>query len=308
MSSRQYMLSVIFDEFFLILFPKYFRYYEFVMNYLQRAKNFKAKRRLGQNFLIDEDVLNDIVEIAEVSKDDTVLEIGPGLGFLTEILVKRAKKVIAVELDDDMIENLKKIDADNLEIIHADILKTDISELGKNIKVVANIPYYITSPIIAHLAGEIYQTEHKNRNALKDIILMTQYEVALRIVANEKSKNKEYGPLSILSQFYANPEIGRIVKSKSFYPSPKVNSAVVKFNLQNKPKLELSDYKFFAKVVKSCFAVRRKNIKNSLLNGGFSANAVKEALKIQGIDQNLRGETLSIEKIGQLSETLKGLL
>ena len=171
------------------------------MDYLQRAKNFRTKKRLGQNFLISQDIINTIITQANITKEDTVVEIGAGAGFVTEQLVKFAKKVIAIELDEDAIKELKKINCDNLEIIHQDILKTQLSDLSKDkIKIVANIPYYITSPIIAHLLGEIDELENQNRSMIKDIILMVQYEVAQRIIASEKSPAKQYGLLSILSQ------------------------------------------------------------------------------------------------------------
>ena len=160
-----------------------------MMDYLQRAKFFRTKKRLGQNFLVNPEVIEDILDYAQITKDDIVLEIGPGVGFVTEQLVKHAKKVIAVELDEEAIKELKKLKCDNLELIHNDILKTDISELsgGERIKVVANIPYYITSPIIAHLLGEIDDLANKNRAVIEDIILMVQEEVARRVVATEKS-------------------------------------------------------------------------------------------------------------------------
>ena len=156
------------------------------MNYFERAKYFKTKKRLGQNFLINGEVIQNIIEYAGIQPTDTVVEIGPGVGFVTEQLVKHAKKVIAIELDEEAIHELKKLDAPNLTIIHKDILKTDLSELcDEKIKVVANIPYYITSPIIAHLLGEIDDLHNKNREKITDILLMVQEEVARRMVANE---------------------------------------------------------------------------------------------------------------------------
>ena len=278
------------------------------MNYFERAKKYRAKKRLGQNFLVDEQTIETILDNSEITKDDIVLEIGPGLGFVTEQLVKLAKKVYAVELDEDMVNEISKIDADNLEIIHKDILKTDIFEFGENIKVVANIPYYITSPILAHLLGEVDDLNNKNRNSISQIILMVQWEVARRLVANEKSQSKEFGLLSILAQFWANVEIIKKVPSRSFFPAPKVDSAIVKLVVNDKPMLKLNNYSFFRKVVKACFATRRKNIKNSLINAGFAKNAVEETLKELSINENLRGETLSIEKMGEISEILKGKL
>lgn len=278
------------------------------MNYFERAKKFKAKKRLGQNFLIDENIVEIILNTADISKDDTVVEIGSGLGFVTENLVKLAKKVYAVELDEDMIVELNKIDANNLTIIHQDILKTDLSQFGENLKIVANIPYYITSPILAHLLGEIDDLDNKNRNSISQIVLMVQYEVAKRLSANENSPSKEFGLLSILAQFWANIEFISKVDARSFFPSPKVNSAIVKLSVNKEPLLKLSNYTFFKKVVKGCFATRRKNIKNSLINVGFSKNAVEKTLSELKIDENLRGETLSIKQMGELAENLKANL
>ncbi len=275
------------------------------MNYFERARKFKAKKRLGQNFLIDEKVIETILDESDISKDDIVVEIGPGLGFVTEQLVKLAKKVYAVELDEDMVDEISKINADNLEIVHKDILKTDLSQFGNKLKVVANIPYYITSPIIAHLLGEIDDLNNKNRNCISQVVLMVQYEVAKRLAANEESPSKEYGLLSILAQFWSNVEFIRKVGSRSFYPSPKVDSAIVKLTVKKEPLLELSNYSFFKKVVKACFATRRKNIKNSLVNAGFAKNAVEKTLSDLNINENVRGEALSINMMGDLSEKLK---
>lgn len=276
------------------------------MNYFDRAKYFRTKKRLGQNFLIDGEVISDIIDYAKITSEDTVLEIGPGVGFVTEQLIKHAKKVIAVELDEDAVKELQKLNAPNLEIIHKDILKTDLSALcDSKIKVVANIPYYITSPIIAHLLGEIDDLDNKNREKITDIILMVQQEVAQRMCANEASQGKQYGLLTILSQFWADVEMLRIVGRKCFYPAPKVTSALVKLTVKEKPLLELSDYSHFRKTVRAGFAQRRKNIKNCLLNAAFSKEAVLKSLSELNIDENTRGEKLSIAKFGQLSELLK---
>ena len=275
------------------------------MNYFERAKKFRAKKRLGQNFLVDKSAIETILDVSDINKDDIVVEIGPGLGFVTEQLVLLAKKVYAVELDEDMVNELSKINADNLEIIHKDILKTDLSRFGNNIKVVANIPYYITSPILAHLLGEVDDLENKNRNSISQVVLMVQYEVAKRLTANEKSPSKEFGLLSILAQFWSDVEFIKKVPSRSFFPAPKVDSAIVKLTVRKEPLLKISNYSFFRKVVKGCFATRRKNIKNSLVNVGFAKNAVEKTLKDLNIDENLRGETLSINQIGDISEKLK---
>ena len=275
------------------------------MNYFDRARYFRTKKRLGQNFLIDGEVIQDIISFANIQPEDTVVEIGPGVGFVTEQLVKYAKKVIVIELDEEAIAELKKLDAPNLEIIHNDVLKTDLSKLSdEKFKVVANIPYYITSPIIAHLLGEIDDLANKNRNKIKDIILMVQEEVARRMVATPGSPSKQYGLLSILSQFWADVKILRLVGRKSFYPAPKVNSALVKLDVTQNPKLDLGDYSYFRRVIKAAFSQRRKNIKNCLLNGAFPKDAVVSALSNLGLDENVRGEKLSIEMFGKLSQEL----
>ena len=276
------------------------------MNLFERARFFRTKKRLGQNFLVNPDVIEEIIDYAQITKDDTIIEIGPGVGFVTEQLVKYAKKVIAIELDEEAIKELEKLECDNLEIIHNDILKTDISALSnEKVKVVANIPYYITAPIISHLLGEIDDLNNKNRNSISEIILMVQEEVARRMVATEKSPSKQYGLLTILAQFWTDCEIIRLVGRKSFFPAPKVNSALVGLKINNEPKLKLSDYSHFRRVLKAAFSQRRKNIKNCLVNNGFNKDIVKSVLNKLYIDENTRGELLSIEKFGQLSEELK---
>ena len=276
-----------------------------MMDYFERAKYFRTKKRLGQNFLINPDVISDIVGFADIKKDDIVLEIGPGVGFVTEQLVKHAGKVIAVELDEEAIKELQKLECDNLEIIHNDILKTNLADLSdRKIKVVANIPYYITSPIIAHLLGEIDDLENSNRNKIVDIILMVQEEVARRIVATEESPAKQYGLLSILSQFWADCSILRLVGRKSFYPAPKVNSALVSLKVRREPLLKLKDYKHFRKTIKAAFSQRRKTLKNCLTGAGFDREKVTKVIQEMGLDENIRGEKLSIAQLGEISEKL----
>lgn len=276
------------------------------MNYFERAKYFRTKKRLGQNFLIDGEVIQDIIKYADIKPDDVIVEIGSGVGFVTEQLVKYAKKVIAIELDEEAVKELEKLNSPNLQIIHNDILKTDLSALcEEEFKVVANIPYYITSPIIAHLLGEIDDLTNKNRAKIKDIILMVQEEVARRMAANENSSNKQYGLLTILSQFWAEVEILRLVGRRAFFPAPKVNSALVKLTVRKSPKLDLSDYTHFRKTIKAAFSQRRKNVKNCLMNAGFPKEKIIQALKTLNLDENIRGEKLSIEQFGQLSEALK---
>lgn len=275
--------------------------------YILRAKKFRAKKRLGQNFLINPDVIEKI--LSNLSNDDTILEIGPGLGFVTEKLVQRTKKVVAVELDDDAIKILEKnlSGHDNFSLIHNDILKVNLKEIFKDeyekgikVKVVANIPYYITSPIIAHLLGEIDEINNENRGMISEIILMVQYEVAKRLVANQESPNKEYGMLSILSNFWADSSIVMKVGARSFYPSPKVDSAIVKIRINDVPKCEIVPY--LKRTIKACFLSRRKNIKNSLFNAGFMN--VEKALMAAGFDVQIRGEKLSINDFCKLSKAL----
>lgn len=274
-------------------------------DYFQRAKFFRTKKRLGQNFLINGEVIQDIIDFAKITKNDTIVEIGPGVGFVTEQLVKYAKKVIAIELDEDAIKELKKLECDNLEIIHADILKTDLSTLcEEKIKIVANIPYYITSPIIAHLLGEIDDLNNKNRNKIIDIVLMVQEEVARRIVATEKCSGKQYGLLTILSQFWAECDIIRTVGRKSFYPAPKVNSALVSMKVRKEPLLKLTDYTHFRKTIKAAFSQRRKTLKNCLISNGFDKVKVEQVIKKLNLEENIRGEKLSVEQFGKLSEML----
>ncbi len=274
------------------------------LNYSIRAKNFKAKKSLGQNFLISSEIIDFIASNA--NSDDEILEIGPGLGFVTEKLVQKAKKVVALEIDKDAIKILNKnlSEYKNFSLIEKDILKTNIEDLpfsDKKIKVIANIPYYITSPILAHLLGEIDEINHKNRSKIKELVLMVQKEVAQRIIADENSSNKEYGQLSILSQMYCDTQIIKEVPKNCFSPMPKVDSSIVKFVVNDEPKTEIT--RLLRKTVKAIFQARRKNIKNSLLNAGFLN--VEEALLKANIDKTERGEKLSIEKIKDIAVALE---
>lgn len=279
-----------------------------VNEYILRAKKFHTKKRLGQNFLISKDVINEILSFA--NSDDTVLEIGPGAGFVTEKLVEKVKKAVAVELDEDAVNLLDKnlSGFQNFKLIKNDILKTDLRELfadeikeNKKIKVIANIPYYITTPILLYLLGEMDDRDYEYRNMIDEIVLMVQYEVAKRITANHSSKNKEYGLLSILSNFWAETSLVKKVSKRCFYPSPKVDSALVRFKIQNNPRTKITPY--LKQTVRAAFSMRRKNIKNCLKASGFIN--VEEALSSTGVDYNLRGENLSIEDFYKLSLILK---
>jgi len=279
------------------------------LNYIQRAKQFRTKKRLGQNFLVDEKIINKIIDEAALNPGDTVIEIGAGAGFVTEKLAELAKKVIAVELDEDAIEVLQKLPYENIEIIHEDILKTDIAGLVQEpVKIIANIPYYITSPIMAHLLGEVDEPVNKNSQSIKEIILMVQYEVAKRIVANEKSPSKDYGLLSILANYRAETEFICKVPSKSFYPAPKVDSAIIKLKIRPKPLVGVENLKLFRRIIKAAFGTRRKTLKNALLQGGFSQEVILKASAKAEIDLNRRGETLSMQEYKVLTESIDYLL
>ena len=276
------------------------------MDYIKRARQFKAKKRLGQNFLVDSRIIQRIITEANLSKDETVLEIGAGLGFVTEELAKTVNKVIAIEIDPDAIKELTSLPYSNIEIIDRDILKVDISELvDKPVKIIANIPYYITSPILVHLLGEIDQNNYKNREYISEIILMVQYEVAKRIVATEKSSSKEYGLLSILANYWADTELICKVPASSFYPAPKVDSALIKLKVRQEPIIQVSNPKLFRRVIQGAFGQRRKNIKNALTNAGFDSNTVTAALLKSNIEPGRRGETVSIEEYKDLTEAIE---
>ena len=279
------------------------------MDYIQRAKKFRAKKSLGQNFLIDESVINTIIGSSELSKDDIVLEIGAGLGFVTEQLAQRVKKVFAVEIDKDAIEELKKLPFDNIEIVEQDILKTNIFEFAneEKIKIIANIPYYITSPILAHLLGEIDDENNQNRKSISEIILMVQYEVARRICATPKSPNKEYGSLSILCNFYSDTQYIKKVGKRSFFPSPKVDSAILKIIPQEIEKYKVFDKKMLRKLVTSAFQARRKTLKNALLIGGFSKDNTEKVFANLNLEQTIRGEKLPIEDFCKIADEFYSL-
>jgi len=278
------------------------------LDYLKRAKKFRTKKRLGQNFLVDETVINRIITEAALSSEDIVVEIGAGIGFLTEQLAQKAQKVIAVELDEEAITVLKKLPYPNIEIIQQDILTVDFSEITNvPVKVVANIPYYITTPILSHLLGEIDQPEWKNRELVTEIILMVQYEVAKRLVANEKSSAKEYGLLSILVNYWCETEFICKVPADSFYPPPKVDSALVKLKVRSEPAIQLDNPSIFRQVTQAAFGKRRKTIKNALVMSDFEAEKVNSALEQGNIDPSRRGETLSLEDFKKISEKLEAI-
>lgn len=282
------------------------------MNLLEETKmimhkyGITANKRLGQNFLISEEVVSGIVENSSITKDDLVIEIGPGLGTLTSRLVECAKKVICIELDNKMIEILNERFKlyNNIEIINEDCLKVDIDALikeakkqgCKSAKVVANLPYYITTPIIMKLLEE--------KLDIDSITVMIQKEVALRLA--DIPGGKESGSITYTVWYYTNPEILFDVPNYSFIPEPEVTSSVIKFNILPKPRIEVGDEEKFFKVIKASFMQKRKTLVNALVNGNIISNK-EEAEKIItsiGLDPKVRGEKLTLEDYKKLSELI----
>ena len=265
------------------------------------ANSFAFKKNFGQNFLIDSNILDNIASCAGVTKDDCVLEIGPGIGSLTQVLAENARQVVAVEIDNTLIPILKQTlaDYDNVTILNQDILKTDIDAIiqekndGRNIKVVANLPYYITTPIIMDLL--------ENERHVDSITVMVQKEVAERIVA--KPGGKDYGALTLAVSYYADAEIIATVPAASFVPAPKVDSAVVKMTLLKNPPIDAPEKDYF-RLVKASFAQRRKTMINALSNAGCYGNKdeIRSILESMGYDANLRGETLSMEEFSEIAK------
>lgn len=275
------------------------------MNYLQTAREFKYKKRLGQNFLIDSNIIEAISNAIALNKEETILEIGAGLGFVTNSIANKVKKVIAIEIDADAIEYLTKLDHLNIDIISEDILKLDLSTLTKEkIKVIANIPYYITSPILVHLIGEIDDIQHTNRELISEIVIMVQKEVGKRILATHESKNKEWGALSILLNYWTEPQLIKNVNKTSFWPRPKVDSSILHLKIREKPVVKVLDATILKKIVKACFNFRRKTLKNSLFLSGFSSNIITKAFSETELNVKIRGESLSIEELAALSDII----
>ena len=266
---------------------------------------FYFKKNFGQNFLIDSNILQNIVEYADITEEDCVLEIGPGIGSLTQVLAERAKKVIAVEIDKHLIPILQQTvgEYQNIEIRNQDILKTDIDEIiqnendGKEIKIVANLPYCITTPIIMDLL--------ENHRKVESITVMVQKEVAERMQAQFGSK--DYGALSIAVQYYCEAKINMIVPPSCFMPKPKVSSAVITLKLRKEPILKGIDEKLFFHIVKCAFGQRRKTLLNSLCNQlklGLSKDVLMEVIQSIGLDEKVRGEALSIQQFGDLTKQI----
>ncbi len=259
----------------------------------------RANKKLGQNFLINESIIYDIVKKANVTREDVVIEIGPGLGSLTKELINNAKKVIAIELDPNMIDILKSRFGifDNFEVIYGDVLKIDLEELIKgydSVKVVANLPYYITTPIIMKLL--------EDKLKIKSITVMVQKEVGERICATHK--DKEYGAITVSVQYYSEPQIIIDVPKENFLPAPEVDSCVIRLDMREKPPVSLKDEKLFFRLVKGAFTQRRKTINNSLTCSGKSKEEIMAALNKLGIDSKLRAENLSIQQYADIANTL----
>lgn len=267
--------------------------------FILKKYGLRANKKLGQNFLINESIIYDIVKKANVTKEDVVIEIGPGLGSLTKELINNAKKVIAIELDPNMIDILKSRFGifDNFEVIYGDVLKIDLEELIKgydSVKVVANLPYYITTPIIMKLL--------EDKLKIKSITVMVQKEVGERICATHK--DKEYGAITVSVQYYSEPQIIIDVPKENFLPAPEVDSCVIRLNMREKPPVSLKDEKLFFRLVKGAFTQRRKTINNSLTCSGKSKEEIMAALNKLGIDSKLRAENLSIQQYADIANTL----
>lgn len=266
--------------------------------------NFNFQKRFGQNFLIDTHILEKIVDEAGIDEDDCVLEIGPGIGTMTQYLCERAGRVIAVEIDKALIPILNDTlsSYSNVEIINEDILKVDITNLcnkynnGRPIKVVANLPYYITTPIIMGL--------FESGCPLESITIMVQKEVADRMKCGPGSK--DYGALSLAVQFYSNPEIVANVSPESFIPKPGVGSSVIRLTRYPKPPVEVDDEKYMFKLIRTAFNMRRKTMVNSLMSGnlGLTKEEILSAIDKLNLSPQVRGEALTLNEFAALSNIL----
>ncbi|WP_066889607.1 16S rRNA (adenine(1518)-N(6)/adenine(1519)-N(6))-dimethyltransferase RsmA [Clostridium nigeriense] len=270
---------------------------------LVKKYNFKFSKSLGQNFLVDDSVPRDIVLGAEVDENDLIIEIGPGVGTLTAQLLNKAKKVVAIELDNDLIPILRQEIGDNpkFELIHNDALKVNFNEVigeEKSVKLVANLPYYVTTPIIVKLLKENYN--------FKSLTIMIQKEVAERM--NAEPGNKDYGALSLLVQYYCNTKIIRKVPPQCFIPRPKVDSIVIRLDRLSEPKVSVENEKLFFEIIRSSFNMRRKTLWNGVKNIGLSKENLELAFNEADIDPKRRGETLTIEEFAILSDKINKYL
>ena len=270
--------------------------------------NFVFQKKFGQNFLIDTHVLDKIIRAAEIGKDDCVLEIGPGIGTMTQYLACAARKVIAVEIDRTLIPILQDtLDGyDNVKVINEDVLKVDIGKLaeeennGKPLKVVANLPYYITTPIIMGL--------FENHVPLQSITVMVQKEVADRMQTGPGSK--DYGALSLAVQYYAKPYIVANVPPNCFMPRPKVGSAVIRLERYNNPPVSVENEALMFRIIRASFNQRRKTLANGLKNSAeldFTKDEIEQAVSRLGRGASVRGEALTLEEFANLSNILNNI-
>lgn len=266
---------------------------------------FDFRKKYGQNFLVDKNILDKIVAAADISRDDCVLEIGPGIGTMTQRLAEEAGEVVAVEIDGNLIPILEETLSgyDNVTVIHDDILKVDIEDIakrhgGRPMKVVANLPYYITTPIIMAL--------FEKRLPLKSITVMVQQEVADRMGVGPGTK--EYGALSLAVQYYARPEIITKVPAACFMPKPNVDSAVVRLTRYDEPPVEVEDERWLFTLIRASFNQRRKTLANGIANAGIGIGRgqVEDALAVMGLPPTTRGETLTLKQFADLSNALCG--
>lgn len=274
--------------------------------YILHKYKIQANKSLGQNFLIDNSVIEEIINNSNIGKEDLVIEIGPGLGVLTNRLLQEAKYVISVELDPRMVDILQdrfssNIDNGQLEIINDDILKVDLQRIIeekkpsiKHVKIVANLPYYISTPIIIKLL--------ENRLSIEEIIVMVQKEVAERLIA--RTGSREAGTITYLVEYYAQAESVVKVPKESFIPSPKVESEVIKLKVRKQPKIAVEDEKLLFNIIQKSFMQRRKTLSNALVNSHIMADktSVEEMLNTLGLDKNVRGESLTLEQFGAISD------
>ena len=273
--------------------------------FILKKYNISASKRLGQNFLIDDVVINNIIEAAKIKESDLVIEIGPGLGTLTSKLLQHAGKVIAIELDDRMIKILNdRFELyNNFMLLHEDVLKVNLNNLIRDnkgdlsdVKIVANLPYYITTPIIMKLL--------EDKLDISSITVMVQKEVADRIVAIPGEKLS--GAITYSVNYYANAEKVTFVDKRCFIPSPEVDSTVIKLEIRNKPVVEVKNEEMFFKLIKASFMQRRKTLMNGLINSGVITDKekIKRIFRNIGIDEGVRGEKLSIEEFAKLSNLI----
>jgi len=269
-----------------------------------KSRGVSPKRALGQHFLIDQGIAQKIVRLADLAPEDCVVEIGPGMGVLTFLMLPLVKKLIAVELDQGMADWLREKGQGipSLTVVRQDVLGFDFAkvsrDVGRRINVVANLPYNISTPVIFRLL--------ESREALAHLTLMLQREVAERITASPGSK--AYGPLSIFTQLYTSPKIMMRVPPEAFYPRPKVESALVRFEILERPRIAINDDGFFQKVVRASFAQRRKTLLNALTGSSLSLgpkDKLAAALEAIGIDPRRRAETLDLAEFQRLAEALK---